>query len=379
LLILVKAIRFEGINYTNVMIGRINSGSLVLIAFVALIVISCGKKGADDTESAQPTPTPVKPDRFASINKTLVTPSPMYEANAVYQFLLQNYGKKIVSGVMTLNSFDETNWLKTNTGKEPALMGLDLMHCYQGYTWYDNELPAKDAKAYWVKNGIPALTWHWRDPSNVTDAFYTAQTSFDVSKINDPASNEYKAMLRDIDSVSVLLKKLQVQQVPVIWRPLHEAAGGWFWWGAKGAQPCKKLFQVMYDRMVNHHGLKNLIWVWTREQNDSAWYPGDEYVDIVGRDIYKDGDHSSQINEFNSMNALYSSKKMVTISECGSMPDVDNLIKDSAAWSWFMPWYGEHTRKVDGKFEHNSLDLWKKMFASNYVITLDEMPSLKRP
>jgi mannan endo-1,4-beta-mannosidase len=38
-----------------------------------------------------------------------------------------------------------------------------------------------------------------------------------------------------------------------------------------------------------------------------------------------------------------------------------------------MPWYGDFTRNST----NNSLDLWKKMFASSYVITLDEMPSLK--
>jgi mannan endo-1,4-beta-mannosidase len=129
----------------------------------------------------------------------------------------------------------------------------------------------------------------------------------------------------------------------------------------------------MFDRMVNFHGLHNLIWVWTREPNDDAWYPGDEYVDIVGRDIYKEGDHSSQILEFNDLTSRYGGKKMVTISESGSFPDVDNLIKDKAGWSWFMPWTGDFTRLP----KYNSLDLWKKMFASDYVLTLDEMPNLK--
>jgi mannan endo-1,4-beta-mannosidase len=180
-------------------------------------------------------------------------------------------------------------------------------------------------------------------------------------------------MIKDIDYTSVLLKKFQDNKVPILWRPLHEAAGGWFWWGAKGAAPCKKLWQVMYDRMVNVNGLHNLIWVWTHEPNDDAWYPGDEYVDIVGRDIYKDGDHSSQVLEFNDMVDRYGGKKIVTISESGSFPDVDNLITDAAGWSWYMPWYGKYTRDS----LYNPLDLWKKMFASDYVITLDEMPNLK--
>lgn len=129
----------------------------------------------------------------------------------------------------------------------------------------------------------------------------------------------------------------------------------------------------MFDRMVNFHGLHNLIWVWTREPNDDAWYPGDEYVDIVGRDIYKTGDHGSQLAEFTSMSARYGQKKMVTISECGSFPDVDNLVKDGAGWSYFMTWYGDFVESST----YNSLDLWKKMLASDYVITLDEMPNLR--
>jgi len=336
--------------------------------FFCFLIFACKKAGSVE-EKTQPS---VVVERF-NINTKLVIPNPSPEANKLYQFLRENYGKKILSGVMTLNSFDETNWLKANTGKEPAIIGLDFMHCNRGYSWYDDKTPIKDAKSYWLRNGIPVMVWHWRDPLRTTEEFYSNKTTFDISKINDTQSAEYKAMLNDIDYVAGLLKELQKDNVPVIWRPLHEAAGTWFWWGAKGAAPCKKLYQLMYDRMVNYHKLNNLIWVWTREPNDDAWYPGDDYVDIVGRDIYKQGDHTSQLTEYNALTSLYGNKKMVTISECGSMPDVDNLTKDAAAWSWFMPWYGDFVRSGT----NNSLDLWRKMFASNYVITLDEMPSLK--
>ncbi|MDQ6813654.1 MAG: glycoside hydrolase family 26 protein [Bacteroidota bacterium] len=353
----------------------------IFLTAIVIAFTSCGKtldpvQSPVTTPATLPTPAPVA--RF-NINASLVTPNATKEANALYQFLRNNYGKKILSGAMTLNSFDEINWLKTNTSKEPAIIGLDFMHAFRGYNWYNNEEPINDAKTFWARNGIPVFVWHWRDPSRATEEFYTRNagkpngTTFDISRIEDSTSAEYIAMIRDIDSVAVALKKLQAANVPVIWRPLHEAAGGWFWWGAKGAAPCKKLYQVMYNRMVNVHGLKNLIWVWTREPNDEAWYPGDQYVDIIGRDIYKDGDHTSQLAEFNALNTLYGSKKMIAMSECGSMPDVDNLIKDGAAWSWYMPWYGDYVRNA----KYNPLDLWNKNFANPYVITLDNMPSLK--
>jgi mannan endo-1,4-beta-mannosidase len=308
-----------------------------------------------------------------NIDPSLVTPNPLSGASKLYDFLKDNYGKKIISGVMTLASMDMVNWLKTNTGKEPALVGLDFMHSGRNYNWYNDEEPVNDARTYYNRNGIPALCWHWRDPSRATEEFYSDKTNFDVSKITDESSAEYAAMISDIDYISGLLKILNDENIPVLWRPLHEAAGGWFWWGKKGAAPCKKLYQVMFDRMVNHHGLKNLIWVWTREPNDDAWYPGDEYVDIVGRDIYRDGNHSSHFADFSDLNVRYDQRKMITMSECGSFSDVDNLIKDGAAWLYYMPWYGKFTTDA----EYNELALWKKMFAHDYVITLNEMPDLK--
>lgn len=313
-----------------------------------------------------------------NLNQTLVTPNPTPEATALFDFLLDQYGKKIIAGAMTLNSMNEADWLKQQTGKEPALLGLDFMHSGRGYTWYNDKLPVSDARTWYSRNGVPAMMWHWRDPSRSTEEFYLQSatkpngTNFDISRIADQNSAEYKAMLQDIDYIAGLLKELQEQQVPVVWRPLHEAAGGWFWWGAKGPEPLKALWRLMYDRMVNHHGLRNLIWVWTREPGDAEWYPGDAYVDIVGRDIYRDGIHSSQQIDFNNTSALYGGSKMVTLSEVGSFPDPDNLQQDGAAWSWFMTWYGGYTR--DSKY--NSVALWQKTMAHEYVLTLDEMPQL---
>lgn len=317
-------------------------------------------------------------ERF-DLNQLLVTPDPIPEATALYGFLLDHYGKRIISGVMTLNSFDESGWLKERTGKEPALLGIDFMHSGRGYAWYEDETPINDASAWYARNGIPALMWHWRDPSRETEEFYVKNegkpegTTFDITQILDENSAGYKAMLADIDYISGLLKQLQEDNIPVLWRPLHEAAGGWFWWGAKGPEPLKKLWQLMFDRMVNYHGLHNLIWVWTSEPGDEEWYPGDAYVDIVGKDIYDQGNHGAHVITFGNLNDQLEGKKMITLSEVGSFPDPDNLMNEGVSWSWFMPWYGGHTREE----AHNPLSLWEKTLNHPYVITLDEMPDLR--
>jgi mannan endo-1,4-beta-mannosidase len=314
-------------------------------------------------------------DRF-NLDQTLVTPDPIPEATALYDFLLDNYGRKIISGAMTLNDLDNSDWIdwiEEKTGKEVALLGLDLMHSFRGHSWISDRAPIIDAKNWYARNGIPALMWHWPDPLRETNEFYTEGTDFDVSKIFDEESAEYKAIIDDIDRAAELFLELQEDGVPLVWRPMHEAAGGWFWWGAKGPEPLKELWHVMYDRLVNHHGIRNLIWVWTREPNDEAWYPGHEYVDIVARDIYREGDHGAHVLEFNEMNEVYDGRKMLTIGEIGSIPDPDKLIEDGAAWSWFMPWYDTYT--TDPRW--NTEAIWQKTMNHAYVITLDEMPDLR--
>lgn len=326
----------------------------------------------------------VDPSTRFDITQTLCTPNSTEETLKLYQFLLDNYGKKIISGAMTLNSMDMSDKLLAQTGKEPALLGLDFMQCDQDYSWYDDNTIRNDAETWYNRNGIPAICWHWRDPSTKGGEFYYQNqnhpdgTTFDATHVFDKTAPEYQAMIDDIDYVAGEFKYLQEKGVPVIWRPLHEASGGWFWWGAQGPAACKELWILMYDRLVNHHNIRNLIWVWTHQAGESAdWYPGDEYVDIIGMDIYKTGDHTSQIMEFNNTNDIYGGKKLIAETECGSFPDPDKLIEDQAPWSWFMPWYDSPNYEFLTGEEYNPASFWAKVVDHDYVLMLDEMPDLR--
>ena len=316
-----------------------------------------------------------------NIDAGLVTPNPTKEAVNLYNFLKASFGTKVLSGTTSNNnnSNDEATWVFQQTGKWPALACFDFInHPWINQNWVDYAAPLRNGKDYWNNNGIINLMWHWRDPLSVnkSGAFYTADTNFDVSKVTDPTSAEYKAMIADIDLISTYLQQFKDANIPVIWRPLHEASGGWFWWGAKGAEPCKALWKLMYDRMVNVHGLNNLIWVWTTDVSSEAlsWYPGDNYVDIVGMDIYPgDNQHGSQYFSFNKVKDLFGGKKLITLSECGSAPDPALMKENGDMWSWFMPWCGDYTR-LD---KNNGAAWWNKYFTYDFVITRDKMPGLK--
>jgi mannan endo-1,4-beta-mannosidase len=316
------------------------------------------------------------PEVEVKIPYQLSTPLAMIETRRLFSYLMDNFGKNIHSGTMSLNGIEEAEWIYSQTGKYPALIGLDFMNHNRDWSWYDKTTLVTEACKWYRQNGLVAVNWHWRDPSKNTDEFYTDKTGFDISRITDVNSAEYKALVADIDIISGYIKQLQDSTIPFLFRPLHEASGKWFWWGAKGAEPCKALWKLMYNRMVNYHGLKNMIWVWTTDtkSDNMDWYPGDAYVDILGVDIYAaNGDLSSQVLTYNKIKEDFQGRKLITLSENGPVPDPDNLVTDKANWSWFMTWYGSfvHDPAV------NPLSHWQKVMNHNYVITLDEMPDLK--
>ena len=312
------------------------------------------------------------------------------QAKKVMDFFTQTYGKKTISGTMANVAWniDEANWVFEQTGKYPALNCFDYIHhVYSPSNWIDYSNISL-IENWWNANGLVSIMWHWCMPkdmnTNKTEfAFYSKDTNFDVSKISDVNSPEYKLMVKDIDIIAGYLKLLQNKNIPVIWRPLHEASGNtnaytngtaWFWWGMKGPAACKALWKLMFERLNNHHGLDNLIWVWTSQGNDPDWYPGDEYVDIVGRDLYPETNiHASQLTEFNKVKAIVDNHKMIALSECGGIPDPDLMFQKGDTWLWFMPWYGAHIR--DDK--HNGAEYMKKVMSNSNVITRDQMPSLK--
>jgi mannan endo-1,4-beta-mannosidase len=313
-----------------------------------------------------------------NLSANLVTPNPSGQAVKLYNFLKENFQTKIISGTMAAHStnINEAIWVHDQTGKWPTLTCFDFIdHTWLNQNWVAYENPFTLGSNWWANNGIIGISWHWRDPLTKSGSFYTNETTFDVSKINDTNSPEYAAMIEDIDTIAGYLREFKDAGIPVIWRPLHEAAGGWFWWGAKGAGPCKALWQLMYNRLVNYHGINNLIWVWTSNTSSDAltWYPGDEYVDIISMDIYPgENQHGSQYIEFNKIKEIFEGKKIIALSECGSVPDPALMMQFGDTWSWFMPWNGDFTRST----LHNGSTWWNKFFSYDFVITRDQMPNL---
>lgn len=323
------------------------------------------------------------------VSAKLVNGNATDNAKRLFSYLCDSYGKYILSGQYCdsgLNGWENMKIAENNGGKFPAILGLDVGYYSQtGIDHGADIATTEQAITCWEKGGIVTLCWHWLAPEKyITGTWYSAfrpeHVNMNLTKIMNGEDEEGMALLKqDIDNVAQELLKMQEAGVPVLWRPLHEASGGWFWWGAEGAETYKKLYILLYDTLTNEYGLNNLIWLWNGQ--DGEWYPGDEYVDIVGIDIYA-GEHAygSQIEQFLTNLSYSNGKKMVVLSENGTMIDPDLAVRDRAMWGFFCTWSGEFVM-TDGlrksySEQYTEIEMLNKVYNSEHVITRDELPDL---
>lgn len=228
-------------------------------------------------------------------------------------------------------------------------------------------------------NGLLALCWHWNSPCDLKDTpehpdpqhpwwsgFYTKDTNYNLSQaLANPSSEQYTTLIRDLDAIAEQLAKSAKAGIPVLWRPLHEASGGWFWWGACGAGPFKQLWQLMYTRYTQVHSLHNLIWVYTADPAAPDWYPGDSMVDVVALDIYV-ATGSSMDSQWEAIKAHFEGKKLIALSETGSLPVPAKVRAFQTMWSWFNAWDINAYNITGGDI--------KQVYTDPVVVTLDKVP-----
>ena len=334
---------------------------------------------------------------YTGMSETLSNEYANLKTQNIYQYLRAIYGKRTLAGQCTdYGNNTETDALYKGLGKYPAIRTFDFIFDSPSYP-YENDRPAKDydLAIEWSKaGGLVVYDWHWHAPCSNPD-FYSENTAFrlsnavtdkdlahmdlkDIKKLYDDGEIKEEAykLVSDIDVISGYMQKMEDKNVTVLWRPLHEASGGWFWWGASGSEPYKWLWRLMYERMTDYHELDNLIWVWNAQSED--WYPGDEYCDIAATDIYGAAhDYGVSPAVISDMHDWTEGSKMVTMSECATMPDPDLIVRDNAYWLWFAVWNWDYIVK-NGTPElsdaYTSLDMMKKVYDSEVIITRDELP-----
>ena len=298
-------------------------------------------------------------------DRELSTPNPSYEAVALYRFLQDQFGKRMLAGNQWVQwGVNELDYIENATGKLPAMAGFDYINEPQNQEENDRAID------FWNDGGIVTIMYHQGAPG-IGEGYENSLETIDIDQIFIEGTPENVDFWGDLERIGNYLQELEDANIPVLWRPYHELTGNWFWWSKGGSARFKQLWITMYDYLVTERELNNLIWVlcYTDNPRNGDWFPGDEYVDIAGGDTY-DNLTTSHIEMFTDVaNAIGGNDYPIAFHENGNPPDPLNCWLDQAMWSWWMVWHTSWLTDLDTEY-------LSYVYNHELVTTLDELPDI---
>ena len=290
----------------------------------------------------------------------------------VWNYLRSVYGKQVIACQQMMgNECYEDLVFYNATNDLTAMKGYDFIFCTGSYHSDD----MIDEAIEWSKEsgGLCAFTWHWNVPKDIDNpeggyAFYTNEiTNFSQVNAVTPGTKEYETVIHDIDLIATKIQRMESEGVTILFRPLHEASGAWFWWGLQGRDSAtnevfQKLWYMIYDRLENYHKLTNIIWVWNGQNPHTAIHPN--AFDIEGIDRYYDqedisaealstyyekcyGELAGYDKYCAELAGMESTGKMMALTECGYIPDPEGIKAANTMWLYYMVWNGDFIYETD--------------------------------
>jgi mannan endo-1,4-beta-mannosidase len=271
-----------------------------------------------------------------------VSPDPAPEARALLARLLTAPGMAVLSGQQNDPAAPSaaTALVTQAAGKSPAIYATDLP---SGPASADaTKAVVEQAKAAHKAGAVVALAWRPIRPTDGTAAdAHGGLTDFEWNDLLTPGSALNTLWAAQVDEAAEHLKELQKAGIAVLWNPCPESNGKSFWWaGRKGVRGSAELYRMLFDRMTNHDGLHNLIWIWepaapsftsTDVGPFSDSFPGLLYCDALQIGLRG----VSPRFRMDGMLAQFALGKPIGVRFTGPVPAPD-AVAGHSSWSWFI-------------------------------------------
>ncbi|MBS1596831.1 MAG: beta-mannosidase [Bacteroidetes bacterium] len=192
----------------------------------------------------------------------------------------------------------EKSDIKDVTGDYPAIYGWELGRIELDHPMNLDSVPFDAMKKFigegYARGGIITISWHLNNPLTGKTAWDPAPGTVASILPGGEKHDLYKTWLDRIAAFILSLKGKNGELIPVIFRPFHELNGNWFWWGGKNctSEEIKKLYRFTETYLRDEKNVHNLLYAFNTDRFASKQiylerYPGDEWVDIIGFDIYQ--------------------------------------------------------------------------------------------
>jgi len=323
-------------------------------------------------------------------------PQLLPEARQVLDYLREIPGRKILTGISSFGGGPPA--VRHKTGRDPALYGADI------YGYHRDNPPlyhqvvrgtVEQCRRWWLhKGGLVSLHYHWGMPGDPTNTAWgdkkrDERKRIDLVRAVTPGTEEHKNVLADLNLTADYLKQLADARVPVLWRPLHEIDGGWFWWtDRRTPENTAALWRLVFDYLVKERGIHNLIWVYNAAhvanairqtgtfEDNVAWrrryYPGEKFVDLASIDTYANpklgwGEpwEDARRRAFDLMQRVAPGKPLA-IGEDHVLLNPDVAQKEGPPWVYCLAWYSDCRKPGWMRYSFNH----------DHLLTLDELPPL---
>lgn len=188
--------------------------------------------------------------------------------------------------------------IKDVTGDYPAVYGWDLGHLELDHPVNLDSVPFAKTKQYireaYDRGGIITISWHLRNPMTGKTSWNPEQGTVASILPGGGTHNLFKSWLDKVATFMLDLKGPNGEFIPVIFRPWHELNGSWFWWGGRNCTPdeLKSLYRFTVTYLRDQKNIHHLLYAFNTDKFYSTAeylerYPGDEWVDLLGFDIYQ--------------------------------------------------------------------------------------------
>ncbi|MDT0643745.1 glycosyl hydrolase [Zunongwangia sp. F363] len=232
------------------------------------------------------------------------------------------------------------------TGKYPAVQGFDLGHIELGNTYNLDTVAFSLMKDHIQKmsrkGAIFTFSWHLDNP--VTNGGSWDNTSAVSSILEGGEQREkFEQWVKRLSAFFNSLEDENGDPIAVVFRPWHEMNGSWFWWGKGNCTPQE--YQQLWKEtitLLQENGVHNLLYAYSPNivsgmEEYNTYYPGDEYVDILGVDIYNHGGNEAFLKNLKSNLAVVKEKaaqadKPYALTETGN----NNFGEDENWWTEYL-------------------------------------------
>ena len=247
------------------------------------------------------------------------------------------------------------------------------------------------------KGAIITVSWHLDNPTTGGDSWDNTPAVKDI--IGEGIhKKKYELWLKRVADFFKTVK-YEGKLVPIIFRPFHEMNGKWFWWGEGNctSEEYVQLWQETVHALRDEHKSHNLIYAYSPNKlnpsdNYMKYYPGDDYVDILGIDVYDFKNSEEYVSSLKSSLALikqiateknklfaFTETGLETISTENWYTEVVYPVIENSGIAWVLFWRNYKTTHHYMPFKgHKSEEDFLEFKSFSKTLFLKDLPNITK-